>query len=130
MASKQAKSESKSPDTARANGQPVFINYDMTDDTKKMFKAWAHENAVNIFDLIDKLTEEGINVSIKWDTYNHCFGCYLVPTGSAKRNIGFILTGRGSSSFGALAGALYRHYVIFEGTWDTDDYRRYGLDDE
>lgn len=107
-----------------------FVNYDLTADDKAAFKKWAHEQIQDAWDMVDKLLDSGYHVSIKRDTYNGCYGCFVICKSANDPNNGYILTGRGTTSQAALLGALYRHLVIFEGAWDTDGFRRNGTDDE
>lgn len=127
MAKKQTLAETKAA-TAAMN-QAQFVNYDLTPDDKTAFKDWFHENLADVWDFVDKLLDGGYHVSIKWDTYNSCYGAFLICKSQTSPNRGCILTGRGKTSLSALMGALYRHYVIFEEAWDTDGYTRAGTDD-
>lgn len=107
-----------------------FINYDMTDDEKKIFKAWAHENVDELKNLLDKLLDDGMNFSCKWDTFNDCVAAFILCVKDGDERKGFILTGRGSTFFGASMGVLYKHYVLLEGNWPLDTVRRNQLDDD
>lgn len=122
----------RKPTVDRKNGddRPKFVNFDFDKGTKEKFKKWAHEQAEHYGDLIERLLDDGYNVSIKRDVFNDCIAAYLAPQDKSNPNYGWLLAGRGSTAFGAVMGCLYRHYVVFEGTWPVEDTRRVGLDDE
>lgn len=112
------------------SGDVKFVNYDLTEDEKKSFKKWAHENAAEFTGLLDKLIDDYYHLSVKWDTYNQCVSAFIICKNSKSENDGWILTGRGSTVFSAVMGALYRHYVLFESQWPTEALsRRAVLDD-
>lgn len=108
----------------------AFIQYDFNPEEKKAFKQWAHENIDGMFDLLTTVTEQGYGVSVKHEAAQGCYACFITPKGADHKHQGWILPGRGSTVFAAMAGALYRHLVLFEDQWPMADVFRGGLDDE
>jgi hypothetical protein len=127
-----ATSKSKSaPKPASADKILVqFVNYELNEDERKRFKAWAHENAADMLSMFDRLLDDGYGFSCKWDERSECVAAFVQCRQENSPNKGWLLTGRGSTAFSAIAGALYRHYVLFEGVWPIDQNRRGVLDDE
>jgi len=129
-----AKQSAKSSDQI-ANKKPErdvqFVNYDLTADDKERFKAWAHENAgMDAFMLLEKVIEAGFNTSIKWSEFEGCFNCFLIPTDKKPDLKGWLLAGRGSTVFGAVMGALFRHLVLFEEDWPVRSDVKRAVDDD
>lgn len=108
----------------------VFINYDLDKETREKFKAWAHENIDEVYDLIGGVVELGYAFSVKWDDFNNCFGAFLTCNKKDDPNQGKILTARGSTAFSAITGVLYRHGVVFDGVWPEYNKKRGILDDD
>jgi hypothetical protein len=79
--------------------------------------AWAH---------LAQMTDDGYKVTFRWDEYNECFACWLLPDKEKSKNHGLILTGRGSSSYKAYKQAIYKHSVLFQEEWPRDIDRRGG----
>lgn len=129
MAGKNATKHTEVP-VANGNSPVQFINYDLTVEEKKSFKEWAIKNADEFHSMVDKLIDSGYHVSVKWDNFNGCTGAFIICKADKSPNFGFILTGRGTTHFGSVMGALYRHYVLFEEVWPVETVsRRANLDD-
>jgi len=109
--------------------KPKFVNYDLSEDDKKSFKAWAHENIDNLLDFIEKVVEAGYGVSVKWDVRGQCYASFLTCNRENDPNKGWILSGRGSTAFSAIMGALFRHLVLFDGIWPIDEAQTFPMDD-
>lgn len=107
-----------------------FINHTFSDSDKRAFKEWSVAAAKNIADALDKLVDDGYSLSLKFDTYNDCYGAFIQTRDEKSGNYGYILSGRGRSGTSAVLGVLYRHYVLFEGEWPTDTVRHAGTDDD
>lgn len=116
--------------TVNGNSQVQFLNYDLPDNERKAFKIWASDASLDLIGLIEKLLDDGYGLSVKWDDYNDCAGAFIQCKKPDNANFGWILTGRGKTAFSAISGVLYRHYVLFEQAWPTDNFRRQGLDDD
>jgi hypothetical protein len=107
-----------------------FVNYDFDESTKKKFKAWKATNEAKLPDIIDKLLDSGFNLSVKIDSYGGGYASHIVPADPKSPLAGWILSGRAGTPCNAILGVIYRHLVVFEGNWPTDDIRRRGLDDD
>ncbi len=110
--------------------QASFINHSFTEDDKKSFKGWMEKPPASLGDMLDKLFDDGYNISIKHDAFTDAAACFIQPANDTSPNAGFILTGRSHSPTMAVGAALYRHYVLFEGEWPVRDARSSLLDDE
>lgn len=103
----------------RMNSSDVFfINYDLRVEEKKALKAMVEKTPDKVFDLFEQAVADGYSITIKHDEYNDCTGAFMRNTLENGHNQGLILTGRGKNAFGAIAGVLYRHYLLFQGDWD------------
>lgn len=65
---------------------------------------------------IERIQDDGYKITLTDDTYNECSACYIIPKDEKNGNFGMILTARGSDTWKAIRGALFRHYVLFEGS--------------
>jgi len=107
-----------------------FINYDLTLEQKATFKAWMSDNYDKAFDMLQNVVDGGYNLSVKTDEKAHGYACFLTCQNDKSPNKGWILSGRGSHPLNAMLAVIYRHEVLFEGTWPVDSVKRYTLDDE
>lgn len=107
-----------------------FINHTFDEGTKAKFKKWAAENSGDLGSIIDRLLDDGYNVSIKRDDFNEAFACYIIAASADSSNAGYILTGRSHEPQMAFLAAIYRHYVVFETEWPTEHSRSSRVDDE
>jgi len=115
----------------KADREVKFINYDLTPDDKIAFKAWAHEHSgQEAFDLIMQVTESGYNLSTKFSEYDGCHAAFITPTKLHPEYEGYILSGRGSTPFGAIMGAIFRHLVLFAETWPVRQDQKRSMDDD
>lgn len=125
MAKKPVQSQGK----VESNGQ--FINYTFNEPEKEAFRAYRDSLEISEFsERLEGLLDKRYNLSIKWDTFNDCYSCYIIepqPDGGGKPHI---LTGRGRSAISAIAGALFRHYDVFQGVWPVEATPKRGTDDD
>lgn len=132
MAKKTTIAAQKS-DSGRNNGSngPHWLNYTMTQDESTRFKKWRDEQTIEgLNECIEGLLDNGYSVSVKWDTFNDCYACFITAPKSNDSPQSVILTGRGKSAVSAALGALFRHYHIFEGTWPIETVAKRGTDDD
>jgi len=99
--------------------QATFVQRDLTADEQQSCKNWEHGEGECLAEL-DVLAQDGYKVTFRWDEYNKCQGCWLLPPKDHPDNAGLILTGRGSVAWKALKQALFKHYVIFQEVWQTE----------
>lgn len=69
---------------------------------------------------IEKLLDSGYKLTLTADDYNDAFAAFIIPKGDDHVNKGKILAARGSDWAKAARGALFRHYVLFDGDAWTD----------
>ena len=105
-------------------GQDEFINYELSSEQSRACSEW-RQDADNVMNLLSEMVENGYKITQKWDGNNNCPVCYVFP-GPDTENSGFILTGRGSTAFRAVAQAIYKHYEVFHGDWSNARTRVYG----
>jgi len=121
------------PKTTRNNSKPAqqersrFVSVDLTVKQKADMKS-RFTNSDEVFEWLFKMVEEGYKFTFKWDDWNNAHACFIYPGDEDMANGGYVLCGRGSTPRGALTGALYRHYIIFEGVWGNRDHQ--SVDDD
>lgn len=101
----------------------VELTKQQAEDMKKLMP-----NADTILDGLLKLIESGYKASFSYDSYNSCHAVYVIPANEENGNSGYILSARSGSPMGALRGALYRHFVLFDEQWGDRD--RQVIDEE
>lgn len=106
-----------------------FVNYDLRSEERKMLKSIIDNEPEKVFEWAEKLVDNRYSITLKWDEYNECVGCFIRALDEKSVNAGLILTGRGKSAFSALAGALYREGVLFQHEWPRHQDRK-GLTDD
>jgi hypothetical protein len=105
--------------------QATFIPRELTPEEQAACKSWEFSEE-SVFDAIHKLVDARYKVTMRYDDFNECYGCWLLPDKTDVDNAGYILTGRGSSPYKAAKQALFKHYQLFEGVWPKDTDRRGG----
>lgn len=110
--------------------QVKFINFDFDEATKKQFKVWRDKNRGQLSELVDKLVDSSFGISCKVDSWGGGCAAYIQSSDPKSPVAGWVLSGRASSASNAMLSVMYRHLVVFQGDWPTDDVRRRGLDDE
>lgn len=105
--------------------QAAFVQRELTESEQAACKGWNYTEEDMVSHLV-KLNESGYKVTFRWDDFNECFGCWILPSKDDPDNAGMILTGRGSSSFKAFKQALYKHTVLFSEVWPRDGDKRGG----
>lgn len=98
--------------------QAEFIQRELTAEEQRKCKDWQFSDA-DMADWLLKLIDERYKVTYRYDDFNECYACWLLPE-RGHHNQGLILSGRGSSPFKAFKQALYKHGVLFEGDWPRD----------
>lgn len=105
-----------------------FINYDLTKEESARLKG-----RVMTLDEFEtemlRLNDEGYKVSLSYDAYHKCYGCFFSHRDPDHDNAGYILSGRGSTPFKAFKQALYIHFQVFDGVWGRDRATNAELDD-
>lgn len=99
-----------------------FVSVDLTKQQKEDMKERLPDER-SVFEWLHKLQDSGYKFTIRSDDWNNCVACFVFPEEGTADNQGYILCGRGSDAFGAIRGALYRHYVVFEGVWGNRDHQ-------
>jgi hypothetical protein len=105
--------------------QATFIQRELTPGEQQACKEWNYSEA-DVMAALANLCEELYKVTFRWDDYNSCYACWLLPPKDHIDNAGMILTGRGTSSYKAAKQALYKHAVLFNQAWPKDIDRRGG----
>lgn len=113
-----------------AAGQDHFINVDLTGEQRAQCKSLLNGEGELDSEVL-RMVEAGYQITLNWDSYNQCFGCFVkAKSGAALVNEGLILTGRGSSPLKALKQAWFKHILIYDQTWqDGFQPRGYDVDD-
>lgn len=93
-----------------------FIRYELDKSQQADCKAWV-VSADDILSTLDKLIDDGYKISVKFDDYNECYGCFMQLSTGEGTNHGYILTSRGSTAAKALKQLFYKHYQALDGDW-------------
>jgi hypothetical protein len=96
--------------------QASFCPYTMTSEDKANCKKWEFppEHAL---DVLLALASKGYKITLKLDTEQHAYACWLISPEDNVDNPNEILSGRGSSPEKALKQAAYMHYKLFDEVW-------------
>lgn len=92
-----------------------FINRELNVEETGQYRAW-REDVDDVARAWGELCEAGYKINTKYDDYSRAFAAYIIP-GPDSENGGFILTGRGGSPYRAVAEAIFKHEVVFRGSW-------------
>lgn len=92
-----------------------FINVELTLEQTSDYRRW-REDVEDVFIVLDEAVNSGYKFTLKYDDYSSSFAVFMFPP-PGHDNDGYILTGRGGSTFRALAEVLYKHRRIFADVW-------------
>lgn len=94
----------------------LFVQYELDKDQQKACKD--HEITTDqLFDECLALISDGYRISLQFDSYGECYGCFMHTRDEHHHNFGFMLTGRGSTPAKALKQLIYKHRVCLDGDW-------------
>jgi hypothetical protein len=109
-------------------GQTKFINYDLTKADKADVSAHIQQEGW-IEQSIEAVLKGNFRIVISFDTKQECFLAFIFPQGESGAYSGYSISARGSTSTKALAVVLWKHVVLYDGSWPKDDGgRRYPVD--
>jgi hypothetical protein len=107
-----------------------FVNLTLSEEQREQLRVWrASDGAAD--NAWQEAVENGYKFTIRYDSYDSCCVAFMFPEPDGD-NKGFILTGRASSPYGALASCLFKHAVVLRGLWSRSGDpagRRYGLEE-
>jgi len=112
---RRTKAQSDRPKAERFNNMQ-FIQYELDKDQQKACKDHAI-SADQLFDEMLALISDGYRISLQYDTYGECYGCFMHTRVEGHPNYGYMLTGRGSSPLKALKQLIYKHSVCLDRHW-------------
>jgi len=107
--------------------KPRWISVELTANQKEDMKSRL-STLTEMNEWLLRMLEQDYKVTLAWDSYNEAYATFVYPVGEEHPNNGHVLSNRGSSPVSALRGALYRHFVVFDGTWGNRD--RSPIDDD
>lgn len=92
-----------------------FVNYELNANETAIYRKW-RDDLDTVVGQLDRMTQDGYKVSIKYDGYSESFAAFIFAD-DASDNAGRCLTGRGGTTYRALAEAIFKHVEIFGGDW-------------
>jgi hypothetical protein len=93
-----------------------YVDIKFDDAMKKEFRKWVATNPA-VFDLLDEYGENSYRVSVTYDTENKCHQASMTNYDTHSENAGFVLVGRGSTTYLAILQCLYKESAIAKGSW-------------
>lgn len=106
----------------------AYLSRALTKEEKVRFKNWLG-GGLDLEKLVLGIVDGGMKLSMSFDSYNDCYSASITRQPEDPKDPVEVLVGRGSSPLGALYGTLFRHYILFEGSWDFEETRQTDLDD-
>jgi len=101
-------------------GQTQFINYTLTKTDKADVQAHlASENWLE--QAIEKVLTADFRIVLSYDIKQEAFVAFVFPQGEAHAFSGYSISSRGSSASKALAVVLWKHIVLYDGSWPKGD---------
>lgn len=101
----------------RKNGDFLgYIEYRFDDAEKKAFKGWCADTSA-VSNAIEEAAENDYRMTIAYDSFNKAYQCSMSIRDDDHINAGYMLVGRGSDWYSAVAQALYKHEHIMHGDW-------------
>jgi len=97
-------------------GKVQFINYTLTKTDKA--DVTAHMNDTDwMTDAQDAVQKAGFRLVLSYDAKQECFVAFVFPQGEEGAFQGYSISSRGSTSKAALAVVLWKHLVLYDGSW-------------
>ncbi len=110
--------------------QKTFVNVPLTAEIKADIKAWDLDGDA-LDNLLLKLVEADIRITVSYDSYHQCFSCTLAHTDDKHADASLLLSGKGSTPLKAVKQALYIHWKLLDADWSaySQQHQREILDD-
>jgi hypothetical protein len=99
-----------------AEWNATFVRCELDKETKDKVKSWDPKFEATL-DAVDQMVTDGYKVSISYDKYHDCVGCFVTHPDPAHKNHGQCLTARGPNYLSALKVLVFKHFQILDGEW-------------
>jgi hypothetical protein len=110
-----SKARVKAGVAAKAKGG--FIECELDESERTTCREWATDTSV-VFNALQQAVDDKFTVKLAYDRSNECYTAYM--SGHWQMNQpdkDWTLTGRGSTTYRALATVLYKHFEVLGGDW-------------
>jgi len=100
------------------NEKTVFLDVELTKKQKEEVSALMVDSE-RLNTMLQCCAEDGVRTTLTIDTANECYVCFLSPVSKDHAYEGYMLSARSSAALKAIAGAVYRHCVVYDRKWPT-----------
>lgn len=104
------------PQQSNSFTQKTFVNVPLTAEHKASIKDW-HIDLSGLDDMLLKLLETDIRVTMSYDSYNQCYSATLAHTDDKHPDFLYLLSGKGSTPLKSVKQVLYIHEILLEHNW-------------
>lgn len=101
----------------RYTSDSEFINIELSEKQTSEYRLW-RDDLETVIVLWTELVEGGYRVNTKYDDYSSACAAFIIPDEQSD-NSGFILTGRGGNAYRAVSEAIFKHYEVLHGDWNS-----------
>lgn len=97
-----------------------FVDCELTTEGKAAFKqaGWSVDDTISF---IERMGNEGYKIGARYDGTNGAWLSSLVCNDTKSGNFGWCLSARGQSFLHAFAVLAYKHEVLLQGDWTTNN---------
>lgn len=114
VASRKKNDQISQDDRAEWKG---FLDRRLTDDELSALDEW-EPTPVQIWDYVDQLFSAGYRLTLSYNKKTHLSSCTIIDDHPGRETGGYALSSSDDDGSLALKMAIFKHFVLLEGTWD------------
>jgi hypothetical protein len=99
-----------------ANDKTVFIDVELSKKQKEEVAALANDPE-RLNNMLETCVSDDVRVTLSLDKANECFVAFLSPISSTHSYNGYMISARSGTGIKAVAGAVYRHCIVYDRKW-------------
>lgn len=96
-----------------------FVNLDLRASDRDHFNAWKELNKDRLWEVLDRLTDDGYKMQFGYDNKFSCRVANLSCLNEKDDNYGHIMPSRAATVEEAIWIALFKHLEVTKGHWPT-----------
>ena len=100
-----------------------FVNYTLTEDDKLNFGSWDVDDH-DLWIILVTCIQAGYKFSCSYNAQNDTFVACLHCNDKGSPNAGFLLSSFAPEWYLAVKSLLYKHEVVLEGNWQTEEVQK------
>jgi len=99
-----------------ADEKTVFLDVELSKKQKEEVTALANDPE-RLNNMLETCAQDDVRVTLTLDKGNDCYVAFLSPVSNSHSYRGYMVSARSGSGLKAVAGAAYRHCIVYDRKW-------------